>query len=66
LQIARPRVNPAWFFLIPAITLVAIFYVVPFILSIYISFTPLKNWNLHTYLHEITTYNYVRLFHMIR
>jgi inositol-phosphate transport system permease protein len=66
LSIPRPRVNPAWFFLIPALTLIAIFYIVPLILSIYISFTPLRNWNLHAYLHKVTAYNYIRLFHMTR
>ncbi|ABM81288.1 carbohydrate ABC transporter permease [Hyperthermus butylicus] len=66
MALPKPRVNPALFFLIPALTLIAIFYVVPLFLSIYISFTPLKNWNIQKYLGEVTTYNYERLIHMIR
>ncbi len=60
----RPRPGAAFFFLLPALTLVAVFYVVPLILSVYIGFTPLRDWNLRM-LHEVTSYNYERLFHMM-
>ncbi len=58
-------IRQALFFLIPALILVAVFYIVPLFLSIYISFTGLKNWNLDRYLEQITLRNYERLFHMI-
>ncbi len=62
----RPRVNPALFFLLPALTLIAVFYVVPLALSIYIGFTPLRNWNIAGgYLGQVTLENYERLFHMV-
>jgi len=54
----------ALFFLLPALALIAIFYVAPLLLSIYIGFTPLRDWNLRR-LGEFTTYNYERLFHMM-
>lgn len=62
----RPRLSPALFFLLPALILVIVFYIVPLFLSIYISFTPLENWNLHRYLDEVTTSNYERLLYMVR
>ncbi|HID41896.1 MAG TPA: sugar ABC transporter permease, partial [Pyrodictium sp.] len=62
----RPRLSPALFFLLPALILVIVFYIVPLFLSIYISFTPLENWNLHRYLNEVTTSNYERLLYMVR
>lgn len=62
----RPRVGPVLFFLSPALFLILVFYVVPLVLSIYISFTPLENWNLNRYLSETTTFNYERLFYMVR
>ncbi len=54
----------ALFFLLPALALIAVFYVAPLLLSIYIGFTPLRDWNLRR-LGEFTTYNYERLFHMM-
>ncbi len=57
--------GPAFFFLLPALTLILVFYIVPLILSIYIGFTPLKRWNLHHYLGSVTLYNYERLAHMM-
>lgn len=59
-----PRLNPIWFFLSPAIFLILVFYVVPLVFSIYISFTPLQNWNLARYLDEVSLENYQRLFYM--
>jgi len=64
--LTRPRLSPALFFLLPALILVIVFYIVPLFLSIYISFTPLENWNLHRYLNEVTTSNYERLLYMVR
>ncbi len=61
----KGRTPTLLFFLLPALLLIFIFYIVPLFLSIYISFTPLKYWNLKTYLSKITTYNYKRLFHIM-
>ncbi len=53
------------FFLLPAIIMITIFYILPVILSIYISFTPLKNWNIDRYIGEIVGFrNYEKLFYM--
>jgi len=55
------------FFILPALIIIIIFYILPVILSIYISFTPLKNWNLDKYLGEIIGLkNYERLFYMLQ
>ena len=59
-----PKPNPIWFFLSPALFLIAVFYVVPLFFSIYISFTPLQNWNLARYLDQLSLENYERLFYM--
>ncbi|MCE4612977.1 MAG: sugar ABC transporter permease [Desulfurococcales archaeon] len=59
-----PKPNPIWFFLSPALFLIIVFYVVPLFFSIYISFTPLQNWNLARYLDQISLENYERLFYM--
>jgi len=54
------------FFILPALIIIIIFYILPVILSIYISFTPLKNWNLDKYLGEIIGLkNYERLFYTL-
>ncbi len=60
----RVRLNPAFLFLIPALTLILVFYVVPLILSVYIGFTPLQRWNLNR-MGSITAYNFERLFYMM-
>ena len=60
-----PRLSPAGFFLLPALSLIAVFYIAPLILSIYIGFTPLHDWNLRHGLRKLTLYNYQRLFHMM-
>ncbi|KSW10791.1 ABC transporter permease [Pyrodictium occultum] len=49
----------------PALFLIAVFYIAPLMLSIYIGFTPLRDWNLHRYLGSVTTYNYERLLHLL-
>jgi len=55
------------FFLAPALTLITIFYLVPLILSIYISLTPLKYWQLNKYLTDLShpLENYYRLFYLV-
>ncbi len=46
----KHRNYEALIFLLPALILIALFYILPVAISIYISFTPLKNWNLEKYL----------------
>lgn len=55
------------FFLGPALFIVILFYIIPLFLTIYISFTPMKNWNVQRYLQEfVGLANYFRLFHLIQ
>lgn len=55
-----------WAFLAPALVVVVIFYVVPLILTVYTSFTPIRNWNIQRYATKwIGLYNYQKLFHAI-
>jgi inositol-phosphate transport system permease protein len=65
LSLRGRRTTTLIFFLTPAFLLIILFYIIPLILSIYISFTPLKMWNLKAYLMKTTLYNYKRLFHII-
>ena len=53
------------FFLGPALLLIITFYILPLFLSVYISFTPMKNWNVHRYLDKsVGINNYRRLFYL--
>ena len=62
---SREKLTLTLFFLGPAILLIVVFYVVPFVLSIYMGFTPIRNWNIERYLGAFTLSNFERLFHMI-
>ncbi len=54
------------FFLGPALFVVALFYIIPLFLSVYISFTPMIDWNVNRYLTQfIGLQNYERLFHIV-
>jgi len=54
------------FFLGPTLFVVALFYIVPLFLSIYISFTPMTDWNVDRYLTQfIGLQNYYRLVHIM-
>ncbi|AEH50880.1 carbohydrate ABC transporter permease [Pseudothermotoga thermarum] len=56
-----------WTFLVPALIILVVFYFLPMILTIYISFTPLRNWNINRYAWMIIGWrNYYRLFHAIQ
>ncbi len=57
--------SPPVFFLSFALALIIVFYIVPLALSIYIGFTPLKNWNLERYLGTFTLETYERLFYIL-
>ncbi len=53
------------FFLGPALFVIALFYIVPLFLSVYISFTPMTDWNINRYLTQfIGIQNYERLIHI--
>ncbi|ASJ15875.1 ABC transporter permease [Thermococcus chitonophagus] len=55
------------FFLFPMVFMVVLFYIIPLVLTVYISFTGMRNWNVDRYLHQVVGfYNYERLFHMFR
>ncbi len=62
----KPKKPSLLLFLGPALAVVVIFYLVPLFMTVYISFTPMKNWNIHKYLAELVgTENYWRLFYLI-
>ena len=53
-------------FLAPALFLVIVFYIIPIAISVYLSFTPLKNWNIDRYAGEfIGLENYWKFFYML-
>ena len=53
-------------FLAPALFLVIVFYVIPVGISAYMSFTPLKNWNIDRYATQfVGLENYWKLFYMV-
>jgi inositol-phosphate transport system permease protein len=55
------------FFLSPMIIMVGLFYLIPLVFTVYISFTKMRNWNIERYLTEVVGfYNYQRLFHMFQ
>ncbi len=58
--------SDAFIFLLPAIILIIVFYLIPIVVSVYMSFTPLKNWNIARYIHEFVGFeNYWRFFYMV-
>ena len=53
-------------FLGPALLITILFFVIPLFMTIYISFTPTKNWNIQKYLGTfVGLQNYERLFRLI-
>ncbi|ADI31830.1 carbohydrate ABC transporter permease [Staphylothermus hellenicus] len=53
-------------FLAPALFFVIVFFIIPIIISVYMSFTPLRNWNIDKYAGEfIGLENYYRLFYLL-
>ncbi|WP_297093087.1 sugar ABC transporter permease [Thermococcus sp.] len=55
------------FFLSPMVLMVFLFYLVPLLMTIYISMTRMRNWNVDRYLTEfVGLYNYERLFYMFQ
>ena len=57
----------AFFFLTPALALIIVFYLIPLILSIYISFTPLRDWRIDKYMFDLGNplQNYQDLFYLV-
>ena len=63
----KKKIHESLIFILPALILIIIFYILPVILSVYISFTPLKNWNLDKYLGEIIGFkNYEKFFYKLQ
>jgi len=55
------------FFLTPALVIIIVFYLLPLVLTVYMSFTPIRNWNTERYLSQfIGSYNYYRIYHMVK
>ncbi len=53
-------------FLAPALFLVFVFYIIPVAISVYLSFTPLKNWNIDRYAGVFIGWrNYEKFFYML-
>ena len=53
-------------FLLPAFLIVLLFYIIPIIITVYVSFTPMRNWNIDKYFNVIVgLQNYNRLFSLI-
>ncbi|AEC51637.1 hypothetical protein PNA2_0721 [Pyrococcus sp. NA2] len=64
---SKDRIRTLSFFLFPMLFMVVLFYVIPLVLTIYISFTGMRNWNVERYLGDfVGAYNYERLIHMFR
>ncbi len=54
------------FFLTPALFIIIVFYILPLALTVYIGFTPMKNWNVQRYLGQNNGFeNYGRLAHLV-
>ncbi len=54
------------FFLGPALFIVALFYILPLFLSVYISFTPMHDWDIYRFIGKfVGLLNYWRLAHLI-
>ncbi len=63
----RDRFAALSFFLSPMIVMVVLFYLVPLVLTVYISLTSMRNWNVEKYLTDfVGFYNYHRLFYMFQ
>ena len=61
------RGRQALFFLLPMLILVVAFYILPLILTAWISFTPLTNWRVRDQLDDfVGLENYVNLYYLAR
>ncbi|MBW9220118.1 sugar ABC transporter permease [Methanothermococcus sp. SCGC AD-155-N22] len=65
--INKEKLKNLSFFLFPMILMILIFYFIPLVMTIYTSFTPMRNWNVEKYLLDfIGLYNYERLLYMFQ
>ena len=65
--INKEKLKNLSFFLLPMILMILIFYFIPLVMTIYTSFTPMRNWNVEKYLLDfIGLYNYERLLYMFQ
>ena len=63
----RGKLRDLSFFLSPMVLMVFLFYLVPLVMTVYISMTKMRNWNVARYLGEfVGLYNYQRLFYMFQ
>ncbi|AEH25326.1 carbohydrate ABC transporter permease [Pyrococcus yayanosii] len=63
----KERLLTLSFFLSPMMVMVILFYLLPLLLTVYISFTRMRNWNVEKYLTDLVgLYNYQRLFYMFQ
>jgi len=63
----RRKLRELSFFLSPMLLMVFLFYLVPLVMTIYISMTRMRNWNVERYLTDfVGLYNYHRLFYMFQ
>lgn len=63
----RGKLRDLSFFLSPMVLMVFLFYLVPLVMTVYISMTKMRNWNVERYLGEfVGLYNYQRLFYMFQ
>jgi len=61
------KASSAFFFLLPMILLVGVFYIAPLIVTTWISFTPMTNWKVSTDLTKfIGLENYKNLYYLIK
>lgn len=59
------RLDKAIFFLLPAILLIVVFYILPLIVTAWISFTPLRNWRVSGLSQFVGLENYRALFKFV-
>lgn len=63
----RGKLRDLSFFLSPMVLMVFLFYLVPLVMTVYISMTKMRNWNVERYLGEfVGLYNYQRLLYMFQ
>jgi len=63
----RRKLRELSFFLSPMLLMVFLFYLIPLVMTIYISMTRMRNWNVERYLTDfVGLYNYHRLFYMFQ
>ena len=63
----RRKLRELSFFLSPMLLMVFLFYLIPLVMTVYISMTRMRNWNVERYLTDfVGLYNYHRLFYMFQ